>query len=101
VELRDFYLFRPRDDYKLSFFQCLSAMWREAFLGVLCGARGVCVCSSSTWERNFCVKCGQVLAAAWGCLGRREYVCEGAFTFAADAARPPCVVGEMGEMGGC
>jgi len=26
IELRDFYLFRPRDDYKLSFFQCLSAM---------------------------------------------------------------------------
>lgn len=54
------------------------------------------MCSSSTWERYLCVKCGQVLDAAWGCLGRREYVCEGAFTFAAAAARPACIVGEMG-----
>jgi len=69
------------------------------FLCVLCDARGVC--SSSTRERNLCVKCGQVLAAAWGCLGRREYVCEGAFTFAADAARPACIDGEMGGMGRC
>jgi hypothetical protein len=96
VELRDFYLFGPKNDYKLSFFRCLSAMGREAFW-VYCAMHVVCVCSSSTWERNLCVKCGQVLAAAWGCLGRREYVCEGAFTFAAGDARPAYVVGEIWE----
>jgi hypothetical protein len=68
-------------------------------LGELFDARGVCVCSSSTWERNLCVECGQVLASAWGCPGQRENVCVGAFNFAAGAARPACIVGEMGGMG--
>jgi hypothetical protein len=43
VELRDFYLFRRRDDYKLKLFSMFECNGEGGFLGVLCGARGVCV----------------------------------------------------------
>lgn len=46
---------------------------------------------SSTWERNLCAKYGQVLSAACGCLGRREYERDGVFTFSAGSAWPACI----------
>jgi hypothetical protein len=54
VELRDFYLFRSRGDYKLCYFRYLSVMGREDFyvyfvMHVVCvlSPRGKEICASS------------------------------------------------------
>jgi hypothetical protein len=75
VELKRFLPVSSEDEYKLRLFSDFVCNGEGGFFGVLCDARGVCVRSLRPRGKVFFCCVRQVLGAAWGFLGRREYVC--------------------------